>query len=464
MMTFAFLANTTSEPQLATFGLGAVVLMLAAIVLFLTPTALASSEMGAAWPRTGGIYVWTRLAFGETGAFIIIWLEWVNYVVAWPSFMATIAAQTTYAFNPDLSDNPAFIVVLVLVVTWAASLISMRGIRVAKGFSVYSAVAGSIVPALIMIGFAIAYLMQGNPMQMDLSAGSLIPDLDFTDIAFITGVLVMFSGIEVSAIHAGDVNNPGKTIPRSNLIAVGLCFLVFAPLTLAISTVIPADQINIVAGLVQSGQVIFDAVGAPWMIWVFCFLLVSGFVTLLVQILNGPSRGLVVAGREGGNLPPFLHRENRFKMPVVIIVVQAVISSVLSMGYFFLGSVQNAWFMFALVQGNMVLIMYIIMLAAMVKLRYSQPDANRPFKVPGKLAGVWAVACIGIIVCIIGAVISLFPTSEAEGMSTPMYVLLVGLGSLVMAAMPLVFWLFRKPSWKVESLDLNAPDPEAETV
>lgn len=56
------------------------------------------------------------------------------------------------------------------------------------------------------------------------------------------------------------------------------------------------------------------------------------------------------------------------------------------------------------------------------------------------------------------------PTSEAAGMSTPVYILLVGLGSLIMAAMPLVFWLFRKPSWKVESLDLNAPDPEAETV
>ena len=91
-----------------------------------------------------------------------------------------------------------------------------------------------------------------------------------------------------------------------------------------------------------------------------------------------------MAGRQGGNLPPALQRENSNKMPVVIILLQATISSILSLGYFFLGSVQNAWFMFALIQTNMTLIMYLIMFASVIKLRYSRPNVNRPYQIPAR--------------------------------------------------------------------------------
>ena len=87
IFTFSFLANVNTTPELATFGLGAIVLTLLAIGLFLVPTAMASAELGSSFPRTGGIYVWTRLAFGERWAFVVIWIEWVSFVVAWPGII-----------------------------------------------------------------------------------------------------------------------------------------------------------------------------------------------------------------------------------------------------------------------------------------------------------------------------------------------------------------------------------------
>lgn len=460
IFTFSFLANVNTTPQLATFGLGSIVLFLLAIGLFLGPTAMASAEMGSTWPRTGGIYVWTRMAFGEGAGFMIIWLEWATFVVAWPNIMGTITLQSSFAINPDLNENQLFVVAVVIAVTWVAAGLGLRGLRLAGGFAWYSVVAGTVIPAVVIVGFAIAWLAQGNQPQMEISAHALIPDLDFGHLAFISGALLMFSGIEISAIHSGDVRNPGKTIPRSNLIAVVLCFLLFAPLTLALATVIPNDQIDIVTGLVQSAETIFAQFDAYWLTYVLTFLVVSGLIAALVQIVNGPSRGLLVAGREGGNLPPLLQRENRNKMPVAIILTQAIVSSGLALGYSFLGSVQNAWFMFALIQTNMTLIMYVIMFAAVVKLRYSRPSTPRPYRIPGKKVGLFAMVSLGALVCVFGVLVSLIPTSEAGGMSAGVYVAVLLGGTAVFAAMPFVFWLFRKPSWKQNEVGLEV-DAEA---
>ncbi len=462
ILTFAFLANVNTTPQLAKFGLGSIVLFLMAIFLFLTPTAMTSAEMGAAWPRTGGIYVWTRLAFGEGIGFIVIWLEWANFVIAWPSLMGTFTLQASYAVNPNLNDSTAFLVVCVVVITWFAALIALRGMEVTKIVAWYSVLAGSVIPAILLVAFAIAYLAEGHQPAMDIGFGALVPDFSFENIAFISGALLMFSGIEIAAIHAGDVRKPGRTIPRANFIAVGLCLLLFLPLTLAISIVIPSSKINIVVGLPQAADVIFSASNVGWLTPVFCFLIVSGLVASLVQIVNGPSRGLLVAGREGGNLPPFLQKENRRKMPVAIIIAQATISSILSLGYLVLGSVQNAWFMFALIQTNMVLVMYLFMFCAVIKLRYSRPDVNRPYEIPGKKVGLWLVSGVGMLVCVIGLLIGFFPTSEANGLPTWIYVLVLIVGTAGFVCMPFIFWIFRKPSWMAnEVTNFETVDPEA---
>ena len=455
IFTFSFLANVNTTPQLATFGLGAILLFLMAIVLFLGPTAMASAEMGSTWPRTGGIYVWTRLAFGEAAAFMIIWLEFANFVVAWPGIMGTLTLQASYPIDPKLNDNPIFVITVVILVTWVATFLALRGLRVAKGFAWYSVIAGTVIPAAIIVGLAIAYLVQGNSPAMDISFDALIPEIDLTNVAFISGALLMFSGIEISAIHAGDVENPGKTIPRANLIAVIMCFLFFAPLTMALAIVIPAKDMNIVAGLVQAGEAVFDKFNLGWMTAVLTVLLVTGLMAALIQIISGPSRGLLVAGKVGGNLPPALQKENRNKMPVAIILAQAVASSILALGYGVLGSVQNAWFMFAIIQTNMTLVLYALMFASVVKLRYSRSGTPRPYQMPGKKFGLWAIATVGMLVCLSGIVISLFPTEEATGMPTWVYALIVVGGTATFLAMPFVFWIFRKPSWKTE----EAGDP-----
>ena len=181
---------------------------------------------------------------------------------------------------------------------------------------------------------------------------------------------------------------------------------------------------------------------------IFTILLVTGLAAALVQIIGGPSRGLLVAGRQGGNLPPLLQKENANRMPVAIILSQAVISSILALGYGVLGSVQNAWFMFALIQTNMTLIMYIMLFAAVIKLRFTRKHTPRPYEIPGRWVGLWAVTGVGFLVCLLGILISFKPTSEAGDMPTALYVVILFAGTGSFVLMPFIFWIFKRPSWK----------------
>ena len=142
IFTFSFLVNVNTTPQLATFGLASIVIFLLAIGLFLTPTAMAATEMGTTWPRTGGIYIWTRMAFGEPAGFMIIWLEWANFVVAWPGIMGTLTLEAAFIVDPELNNNPLFLVSTVILVTWIAAGMALRGLKVARGFAWYSVVVG----------------------------------------------------------------------------------------------------------------------------------------------------------------------------------------------------------------------------------------------------------------------------------------------------------------------------------
>ncbi len=94
-------------------------------------------------------------------------------------------------------------------------------------------------------------------------------------------------------------------------------------------------------------------------------------------------------------------------MPAPLIILQASISSVLAPGYHLLGSVQNAWFMFALLQTNMCLLLSVLMFAALVRLRRAHAEVAHPYRVPGGKTGLALVCGAGGAVCLFGLPLSL---------------------------------------------------------
>jgi amino acid transporter len=91
--------------------------------------------------------------------------------------------------------------------------------------------------------------------------------------------------------------------------------------------------------------------------------------------------------------------------------------------------------------------MYVLIFAAVIKLRYSRPDQPRPFKIPGGMAGIWIVAGLGAVGVVFAFIVGLMPPSFFT--DTPVYVGSVLLGTFLLAVPPLVFMKFKKPSWAI---------------
>ena len=464
LFSFIFIASINSTPALASYGLSSIFFYGIAIVFLLVPTALTSSELGASIPATGGIYVWTRTALGDRLGFLVIWLEWAAQVIAMPVIMTTIATQVAYGFDPALADDNMFMFLVVVITIWGMTLISTRGLKVARQLNLVAVFVGNLIPALIIVGLAILWLAQGRGSQMPLTPSAVVPQWDgFATIVFASTTFLMFAGIEISAIHAGDVTNPSRTIPRANGIAALLCIALFVPVTLAIGVVVPASTESVVAGVMQAVRDFFPAFGMSWAVPVFALMIASGLALSVMQMLGGPARGVMVAAREG-NLPKFFQHENGKGAPIRIILVQSVVSSILATLFVLMPSVQNAWWALAATQTQLTLLIYVIMYAALRRLRKTQPDLERPYRIPGGRIGMYVVTVGGSLACLSVIAINFVPPSQLDSVSFPLYAGAMILGVVVVCGLPFLARAFRKPGWVTVSEAVTDAAAEADVA
>jgi amino acid transporter len=84
------------------------------------------------------------------------------------------------------------------------------------------------------------------------------------------------------------------------------------------------------------------------------------------------------------------------------------------------------------------------MFAAVIRLRYSQPDTPRPDRIPGGLPGVWLIGGVGLLGCIASFLLGFIPPSQLKTGDTVVYVLLLALATLVLSLPPFVFALLER--------------------
>lgn len=111
-------------------GPGSFVLWIIAAVFFFLPSAMTVSSLSRRFPEEGGLYIWTKRAFGDQHAFLCGWFYFISNVLYLPSLLLAGISMTAYAFGElgqHVAEDRVFAVPITLAVLWAASPLTFLG-------------------------------------------------------------------------------------------------------------------------------------------------------------------------------------------------------------------------------------------------------------------------------------------------------------------------------------------------
>jgi amino acid transporter len=243
-------------------GPGTLVLWLLAAVLFLIPSALVAANLSRRFPEQGGLYVWTREAFGEWHGFACAWFYYLNNLFWIPGVLIATVGMVMYSFGSRLStlaENPVYVLPSALVLLLFIIAANYVGLRVAKWVDNFGGIGAYLLWTILVIGGVLALIRAGSETRFHL-----LPTLDLDKLNFWSQLAMAMTGLELSPILSGEIRDPRRTIFRATWISAALVVLFYIFATAAILIVLPPEQVSPVVGLAQAGQQISRVLGWSW--------------------------------------------------------------------------------------------------------------------------------------------------------------------------------------------------------
>jgi amino acid transporter len=308
-------------------GPGTLVLWLVAALAFFLPCALVVSGLSRKFPQEGGLYIWTKRAFGDWHGFLCAWLYFISNVCYFPTLLLAGVAVASYMFGPAgirYSEDARYGIPATLAALWLTFFLNLVGMRAGKWASVLGGAASYLIAGFLVI-FAIAIASRyGLATQFHL-----MPYLNFDSLNFWSQIAFAFVGLEVAPILGGEIYDTGKVIPRAAWISGFGCAIFYMAGTAALLALLAPDQISPLTGLAQAGQMAGARFGATWLSPAFALLIIVSMLGQLTAFVAGNTRLPFALGLDHYFPPAFAKLHPRWGTPHVSIVLQGVLSSIL---------------------------------------------------------------------------------------------------------------------------------------
>ena len=449
MINVAAILSIRYFPSMAIYGWSCIGWYLIGTVLFFIPITLTSAELATGWPQEGGVYTWVKQAFGEKYGFIAIFCGWSNNLVWFPTVLSFIFSTLIFTFTPDLASSSWYMFTVMMIAFWGTTAVALLGEDFSAKCGNVGAVLGSIIPAVVIIVLGMLWVETGASLAIpQFTVASMIPQISLNTLPFFATVILLFAGMEITGYHAREVKNPQTGFPKAMGISILVILFTTVIGTLAISFAVPVENLNLASGVMQAFQYFFSTAGLSWLIGPMALLISIGGFAQLACWLIGPAKGLRAVAEEG-NLPQVFNFTNKYGAPVGVLIIQALIGSVISLLYIFMPTINQAYWILTAMTVELLCIVYVLMFASLIKLRYCQPDTPRPYKIPGGKACAWLVGGLGISGIIFAFIVGLIPPDYYANAAE--YVGIMLLGTIMLAAPPLVFMKIKKPFWMPEA-------------
>ena len=330
--------------------------------------ALCYGELAARYPEAGGGYVYLREGYGPAVAFMY---GWMAFLVMDPGLTAALAVGLATYAGYGLQLSPSGIKTLAIVTIIAVALINIRGVRLGANFVRFLTVLKLGLLAFVFlwgVGFQLGDWSNFTPFTTRSAnsvslAGALAGGL--------LGAFFSFAGWWDLGKLAGEVRNPGRTLPRALTYGVIIVTLVYILTSFAFIYLVPLDRVT--SGetfAAQAGEILFGRAGGL----IFSSIVVVAVLGSLAAVMMFAPRVYFAMARDGLFIPSVAALHKRYETPARAIALQAVLASLLV----FAGSFNEivSYFVF-------VVVVFIgLTVAALFKFRRDEPNTVR-YLTPG---------------------------------------------------------------------------------
>jgi amino acid transporter len=449
LMTTSSVASLRPAPTMAVYGLASVFLYLVPAIIFLLPTALVAAELASGWK--GGVYKWVAEGISKPMGFLAVWCQFAMTIFYYPTLLGFVASTLAYVFNPALATNGVWTALVIVVFYWSGVFVSSRGTKAVAGLAGGGLIIGTLIPGALLVFLGALFLSQGNESAAPMTAANFFPQwAGIASLVLIVNNFLSYSGMEMNAVHVSSLKNPGKEYPKSMFLAMGLVLVIFILPALAISWIVPAEELSLTAGVMQAFDAVLSEFGWQTLTPIIGLMLVAASLGGMLTWLAGPSKGLLLISREEGYLPPFLQKLNKHGVQQNLLVTQGAVTTVIALGYALIPDVSSAYWIFSVITTQVYLIMYLLMFVAGWRLRRKHPDHPRGYRAPM----LFGLCGVGFAASLAALLVGFIPPSQFGGANPATYLIIVGGGALGLGLLvPFLFYRFRKPSWKQPAED-----------
>ncbi len=396
----------------AAAGPSILVIWVAALTCFFIPLAASVMELSSRHPEEGGIYVWTRTAFGDFTGFVAAWMYWMSNLPFFAAVLYFGAASVLIAFGPraeHLNSSPLYF--MGFAAFWLAVIIvlNIRGVDAGKWLNNICSI-GSLVPLALLMMMAAVSWMQFGPAT-PFTAASMTPHWSLDNAVFWSGVFFAFGGVEAASAMGDEIQNPRKTMPWAILVGGTIVTLGYIGGTMALLVALPSDAVSGLQGFVNGVETLSTKLGLGWMLIPIALLVGVNTVGSTAANLSSTSRLPFVAGIDHYLPPVFGSIHRRYRTPWVAIGVYGLASVLVAI----LGqtgtTVRGAYDVLVSMAVISYFIPYLLLFATMIRLQW-EPAGPNVRRVPGGKPVAIALGMVGLVATATTIVLSLFPGAD----------------------------------------------------
>jgi amino acid transporter len=422
----------------AAVGQSAIAVWVMAWCGFFLPLAGCVLELSSRYPQEGGLYVWTREAYGDFAGFMAAWTYWMSNLPYFGAVLYFAASSLLFAIPraQRLADANIYFLLFTIGMLALITLLNVLGLSIGKWLNNLGAV-GMALPVLILLILGLLSFLRFGSATHFTWAGA-IPRAQVRDLIFWSTIFFAFTGCECASFMGDEIKDARRVVPRALLIAGVIITIGYIAGTVAMLVALPSSSISGLGGFMTAIDFLCRRLGLAALIAPVAILVGISNVGAAAAYLSSTARLPFVVGINHYLPPVFGRIHPRWKTPYVAVIsygLAGILFGLLSQAG---TSVKGAYDLLVSMSLIAYFIPYLFMFASMIRLQ-SRPPPPGAIRLPGGKRLAIPLACVGFFSTAAAIILSMFPAEDERNPATALFKIVVMTLVLLLSGI-VVYW------------------------